>query len=145
MARMPIFGSSFGHVFVINGYGVDPNNEHAIHILDPLLLNVQPVGGWQSFESIIAEISGIWVGPASAPNAKENEASIGKDTDGDGIMDFDEQKRFHTDFKIQDTDGDGFSDKDDIRKYMFDSSGNYNPSSPDPDGDGKRRDLDSDE
>jgi hypothetical protein len=142
---MPFFGMPFGHVFVINGYGVDPGGDNALHILDPLLLNIQPVGGWQSYDNMIPLISGIWVGPASAPNARQDESSIWKDTDGDGIMDFDEQKRFHTDFKAQDTDGDGFTDKDEIRKYMFDSFGNYNPSNPDPDGDGKRRELDPDE
>jgi hypothetical protein len=94
---------------------------------------------------MVQAISGIWVGPASAPNARNDESSIAIDTDGDGIMDFDELNRFHTDFKLPDTDGDGFSDKDDIRKYVFDSSGNYNTTSPDVDGDGQRRELDPDE
>jgi hypothetical protein len=145
MARMPFAGLPFGHVFVINGYGVDSNGDHALYILDPLKMNLLPVGGLQSYASMVQAISGIWVGPASAPNARNDESSIAIDTDGDGIMDFDELNRFHTDFKLPDTDGDGFSDKDDIRKYVFDSSGNYNTTSPDVDGDGQRRELDPDE
>ena len=70
-------------------------------------------------------IEGIWVGPVSAPNAREDEKSIWKDSDNDGIMDFDEKKRFFTNPNDKDTDHDGVDDKSEIRQYIFDAQNNY--------------------
>jgi formylglycine-generating enzyme required for sulfatase activity len=75
-----------------------------------------------------------------------------QDSDGDGLVDFDERERFHTEPLNPDTDGDGVPDKDDMRGYLFDVSGRYSPVKTDIklaadwDGDGvpKERDPDND-
>lgn len=43
-----------------------------------------------------------------------------KDTDGDGLMDVDEQQKYRTDPTKKDTDGDGLSDGDEVLKYRTD-------------------------
>lgn len=47
------------------------------------------------------------------------------DSDGDGMVDFDEKHRFHTDAANRDTDDDCVEDKNDVRGYVFDLLGNY--------------------
>ncbi len=43
-----------------------------------------------------------------------------KDTDGDGLMDVDEQQKYRTDINNKDTDGDGLSDYDEVIKHRTD-------------------------
>jgi len=50
----------------------------------------------------------------------KDEDSIWKDTDGDGVYDFDETNRFHTDLNLKDTDSDCISDYLEIRRSVFD-------------------------
>ena len=79
--------------------------------------------------------------------ARSDEPTIWMDTDGDGIIDFDEINRFHTDPYKVDTDGDGIDDKTEIRSYTFlsdDSFDSFDIRKPDADGDGLRAELDSD-
>ena len=47
------------------------------------------------------------------------------DSDGDGLVDFDERNRFGTEWNNPDTDGDGVPDKADMRGYVFDNAGQY--------------------
>jgi len=100
---------------------------------------------WWSYDSL--DIACYYVPPASAPGVRSDESSIWTDADGDGIMDWDEQNRFHTQAGAPDSDGDGVWDKQDLREYVFDAAGNYSwhpwPS-PDFDQDGKRKELDAD-
>ena len=66
------------------------------------------------------------------------------DSDGDGIMDFDERRRFHTDPLRKDTDYDGVDDKNDIREYVFNAQHQYAKRVADLDNDGVRKELDPD-
>ncbi len=138
---VPIVG--LGHVRVINGYRVDNFNIKWVRILDPLQWFKSP--RWEVFASWNLVDDGTWAGPSSAPNARTDEASIGSDSDNDGIMDFDEQKRFFTDPSNKDSDGDGVQDKDEIRAYIFDSAHHFDYGNPDDDADGVRKELDPDE
>lgn len=52
------------------------------------------------------------------------------DTDGDGLLDGDEVRKYRTDPKVADTDGDGLSDGEEVNKWGTD------PLNPDTDGDG---------
>ncbi len=140
------------HISLIDGYRIHSDGKVQIRILDPL---VRPEysykGGWRNYPIPVPMssdkkqiIQGIWVGPASAPNAREDEKSIWTDADKDGIMDFDEQNRFFTEVFNRDSDGDGVSDKNDIREYVFNSKNEYAKNEADVDKDGLRKELDPD-
>jgi hypothetical protein len=143
----------FNHISIICGYRLaspDSDEVPQVRIFDPLIKN-DFYGGWVSYDSLKPGeddkkemIEGIWVGPVSAPNAREDEESIWKDTDNDGVMDFDEQKRFFTDKSKKDSDQDGVSDKNDIREYVFNAQNKYDKRDADWDNDGLRKELDPD-
>ena len=147
---------NFRHVTVVDGYRITyPGGEikEEIHTLDPLLTpEMNPNNGWRKYPipfpmNMAGEtetIEGVWVGPVSAPNARKDEDSIRIDSDEDGIMDFDEQKRFFTNPHKADSDNDGVSDKNDIREYVFDSLEMYSKRFADPDRDGLRKEVDPD-
>lgn len=123
------------HICVIDGYRVtyeNGNKKEEIHILDPMIKPCKDFyKSWREYpipNRIMGGteiIEGIWVGPVSAPNAREDEKSIWKDSDNDGIMDFDEKRRFFTNPNDRDTDHDGVDDKSEIRQYIFDAKNNY--------------------
>jgi hypothetical protein len=138
---LPIVG--LGHVRVIDGYRIDSLNIKWVRVLDPLVWFPSP--RWEAFTTWNSAASGTWVGPASAPGARGDEASIATDSDNDGIMDFDELKRFGTDPQKKDTDGDGKEDKEEIRGYIFNSANNYDYGNPDGNSNGVRKELDPNE
>jgi len=148
-------GTGILHICVVDGYRITDDNgskKQEVHILDPM---VKPQDdfklGWRQYPIPIAVgptrhevIKGVWVGPVSAPHARADEASIRIDSDGDGIMDFDERQRFHTDPLRADTDYDGVDDKNDIREYVFNAQHQYAKRVADLDNDGVRKELDPD-
>ena len=123
------------HICVVDGYRVTYDNDkrkNEVHILDPMIKPCKDFyKAWREYpipNHILGgteKIDGIWVGPVSAPNARQDEASIWRDSDNDGIVDFDEEKRFYTNPFDKDTDHDGISDKDEIRQLIFDAQNNY--------------------
>ena len=139
------------HISLIDGYRIHPDGKQEVHVMDPL---IRPSNdfykGWRQYPIPVPMskkkqiVWGIWVGPVSAPNAREDETSITTDSDQDGLMDFDEQKRFFTDVFNKDSDGDGVSDKNDIREYVFDAQNKYAKRDADSDKDGLRKELDQD-
>ena len=78
--------------------------------------------------------------------AKTQEPTIVVDSDGDGIVDFDEIERFHTNPHDPDTDHDGVGDKRDVYASVFDSGYGYAlyGTSRDQDNDGAAMELDPD-
>ncbi len=80
--------------------------------------------------------------PGSLVQAVNSDLLIFKDTDGDGLCDFDEFLRFHTDEDDSDSEGDGIEDKMEVYSYVF-GTGRF-PRKPDADGDGLRAELDPD-
>jgi hypothetical protein len=65
-----------------------------------------------------------WLAPAS-PALVSEEAEIYMDSDGDGVVDFDETQRFGTDPNNDDSDKDDVKDKEDIRAGVFDENYGY--------------------
>ena len=138
-ADRPVMFRRPGHMMVINGYRVDADGVEFIHVLDP----DQPPDfeRWQEYDT--QTIEGYWPGPASG-TGRTDEASVWTDSDGDGIMDFDEVVRFNLDPFSPDTDGDWVQDKQDMRAYVFDALGNYDKRDADFDGDSARKEADPD-
>ena len=116
-----------GHSLVIDGYEEGTNN---IHLLDPWSYwdgNDSHDGtGWRSYYGAYLNINFYYVWPtrAQVPSPRNDEASVSADSDGDGIVDFDEINRFHTSAYSSDSDGDGVPDKKEIISYCFDAAGN---------------------
>jgi hypothetical protein len=140
-ANRPIMFRRPGHMMVIDGYWEILGIGVFIHVLDP----DQPPDceRWQLY--ITQTIDGYWPGPASAPGVRSDEASVSADTDGDGIVDFDEENRFPTGHTDADSDDDGQPDKIDMREYVFDPSGGFSYRDPDgADNDGHRKEADPD-
>jgi hypothetical protein len=146
-------GGGSSHARVMDGY-FEAGTHQKIHILDPWTRDTGAGKdfGWVNYAD--DNIISYWVGPAGAagaPNVQSDEPSIwetrgvtGKDSDGDGIIDFDETKRFKTDPNLKDTDGDRVPDKEEIRSYVFNDTGAFSRRDADKDGDTKRKELDPD-
>jgi hypothetical protein len=139
-----------GHSRVLAGYleyGVPPETSEFLVILDP----------YDHLKYVRYEddnIKYVQVGPAGtdgAPNVKSDEdedndgiADTMDDSDNDGVCDFDELFRFHTGRLDADTDNDLVPDLQDIREYVLNTAGNYQLRKADFDGDGRRKELDTD-
>ncbi len=149
-ANRPLISLRPGHFRVIDGYREFQSGDQTvqqIHLLDPWN-NAR----WVNYTDDAT--STVWVGPAGssgAPNVRSDEDIDGDgirdtldDSDGDGLVDFDERERFHTNPNNSDSDGDGVKDKADMREYLFNNSGDYAPRRADWDGDGFRKELDPD-
>ena len=142
LAIIPSGGGT--HAVVIDGYD-DPDNtpntaDDRIHVIDP----------WTGTESIFAFASysfNSYYVPPSGAAARSNEQSLTQDSDGDGIVDFDETNRFKTDPNDPDSDGDLVRDHEEVRCYTFESDDSFDSDDsrkPDPDNDGLRAELDYD-
>ena len=128
-----------GHARLLDGY-FEVGIYQRIHLLDPWDREK-----WVKYAD--DNITHYWVGPAGttgAPNVKSDDPDLKKDTDGDGINDFDEKIRFKTDPTKADSDNDLVPDKLDIVGYVFLPTGEYSWINPDMDGDSKRKELDPD-
>ncbi len=149
------------HMRVVDGYWEISDTSRWVHVIDPVPADTNGCptctnGSWQAYDTFKDDHERAYVGPAGrngAPNVRSDEASIHTDSDGDGISDFDETRRFGTDPNKADTDGDWVNDKNDLAEYVFDDDsivGNYTytpgmtPNTSDYDGDGKRKELDWD-
>jgi hypothetical protein len=115
-ADRPVFGTIPGHGFVITGYYEDTTTRWVM-INDP------------SLGQYAVDLEGLrWtkyymISPDSLPVLSEPE--IGMDSDGDGIVDFDESERFGTNPNDPDTDKDNVKDLDDVRASIFDDHFGY--------------------
>jgi hypothetical protein len=135
----PIMTRKPGHLRTMNGYRVDDAGTQWVHIMDPWSGE-----RWETFTTWDGEAKGTWVGPVSAPNARNDETTVWSDSDNDGIMDFDEQIRFLTGRFDKDSDNDSVEDKNDIREYVFNAADAYNKRNADFDLDGNRKENDPD-
>lgn len=110
-AGRPIMSQAHSHMRVLAGYCRDRGAKGAwVLIYDPL---TGP--RVESFASWSATSDGTWVGPivssGAASPVRRDEPEVWSDTDQDGLMDFDEGRRFLTNFQVVDSDGDGVPDK----------------------------------
>lgn len=137
-------GANGAHSMVLNGYKIASNGKVYIH-----LLNTDNMGGseWRYYcdlsfwgidilatfavngiGAIIDAIAGTnisadmvfsyYVPPLYASGRSAN-ASVFNDSDGDGIVDFDEIQRFGTNPFNPDSDGDGINDYEEIYDYKM--------------------------
>lgn len=149
-AGKPFISLIPGHFRVVDGYREflsGGQTVQQIHLLDPWN-NAR----WVNYADDTTYV--VWIGPAGsngAPNVRSDEdvdsdsiRDTVDDSDGDGLVDFDEQNRFGTNPNNQDTDNDGVPEKLDVREYVFSNTGNYAPRSSDIDGDTLRKQIDSD-
>ena len=140
-AGAPIVAAQLpGHAIVITGYYEDGTTRYVM-INDPW---------WGQYAVDIAGVRWkyYWMtSPDSLPTL--NDPEINMDSDGDGIVDFDEINRFGTNPNDDDTDKDDLKDKDDLRASIFDDQWGYALSSlsflgRDYDNDGVKMELDED-
>jgi hypothetical protein len=122
------------HSVVMDGYNTNGNQAHRV---DPWTGSAS----WISYATW--NITEYHVPPAGA-SVRSDEAGVANDADGDGIVDYDEIVRFHTDATLADSDEDWVQDKKDVREYVFTNAGVYSLRNADMDGDGRRKELDAD-
>jgi len=125
-------------ITVIDGYDTEGQ---AVHVIDPLT-GTETIIPYDDLDVFV-----VWVAIGDSITARSDEPTVWMDSDVDGVVDFDEINRFHTDPYNPDTDQDGIDDKTEIRSYTFlsdDSFDSHDVRKPDADGDGLRAELDWD-
>lgn len=142
-AGRPLIRNTRTHSTVIDGYAIlrlsTAEELMFIRVLDPA--HKEPFS-WIEFES--PEIAYYLAPPRTGRPMRCDEPQITQDTDNDGLVDFDEINRLHTDPTISDTDNDLLPDMTDMYGYLFDPDGNYRMGNRDLDGDGVPKELDPD-
>ena len=131
-AGRPMAASNAEHAYVVTGYEVT-GGRRLISINDP----------WEN-QAYRDDVDGgatvqLWLMPAK-PTVFRQEAGVTADSDGDGVVDFDETERFQTDPNNKDSDGDQLPDKQDVITGVFDPKWGYAVAGHSPFG----RDFDSD-
>jgi hypothetical protein len=110
-------GPNSSHAAVATGYTVAAGRR-TVYVNDPWSGLVQ----YTVANSAASNPNDWWViytttGPL---RGRQQEASVTTDTDGDGIVDFDETERLRTDVNDEDSDKDGVGDKEDVASSVFD-------------------------
>jgi hypothetical protein len=113
-----------GHALVIRGYAEDAKGNRFLLVNDPFFgPGINPVHQYSLFPPFEPFSTGRWKGfvavPLSGIKVPPEEPEIALDSDRDGVVDFDESKRFSTDPLKADTDQDELTDKNDIRYSVF--------------------------
>jgi hypothetical protein len=136
----PVIALVPGHSLVISGYETSSGNTR-------LLVNDPAVG---SYTVTASSVNWTHAFSVSEPQIAGLEDSLLIDSDRDGILDFDESERFHTDPYTSDSDEDGIPDGAEVRASVFDDQFGYgrqhqlNTRDIDQDGLAMELDIDSD-
>jgi hypothetical protein len=138
-----IYSPDPSHFFVVVGYELQ-NGRKFLIVNDPWDGQVRLDLG--DADVVRFYVSWVYYVPAGDFTGRMQEATVTQDSDGDGVVDFDESQRFHTDPRSNDTDGDGVGDKQDIYASVFDNSYGYARfgTGRDEDNDGRPMELDPD-
>ncbi len=99
---------------------------------------------WIDIDSTSGVYNEFTFPPTTGRMTRNDEPEIQQDSDEDGLVDFDEIHRLHTDPNDVDTDGDNVNDKQDMLGYLFTRTGEYLKSERDFDNDGAAKELDPD-
>ena len=135
-AGRPIYWCTGGHVMILDGFHLN-GTTFEVHMLN----NDNDGNVYWAVLSTLA--FSFYFCPNAGTSGRNVDALVNTDSDGDGVVNFDESNRFGTDPNNPDTDKDGIPDMTDIFSY---SVARNPPINPDIDGDGLRaeRDYDSD-
>ncbi|MBN2442648.1 MAG: lamin tail domain-containing protein [Spirochaetales bacterium] len=127
----PLWYENGGHAMIIDGYRTQGG------VFQARFLNTDNNGtiAWRSWAN---EPFRWCLVPELGLTGKIKDSRLDTDSDGDGIMDFDEDERFPTDKDIPDSEWDGVFDKADVASYTLRGI------SADIDGDGTRAEVDPD-
>jgi hypothetical protein len=121
-AGRPIIATSPGHLFLIVGYRFESGDFSIFYQDEGGRREVLVDPAW-----LMGELSSYWIGLVPVAVASD-EPEVSADSDGDGIVDFDEIHRFETDENDPDTDGDGIDDKKEVRSSVWDPQHGYHRS-----------------
>ena len=143
----PVVATTNAHAFVVIGYGRNADGSFAY-----LTINDPAAGRYDFGPGLNAGPSGDFLDTfflmPPTPDALSDEPELAKDSDGDGVNDFDETKRFHTNPNAKDSDQDGVNDKQEISASVFDPKHGYSTGAAhdgrDFDHDGLAMELDPD-
>jgi hypothetical protein len=144
-AGRPVVATTPMHVFVITGYATT-NGKQLITINDPWSRSYQVDLANPQASALNNQFDTYFLLPAAVA-ATSDEPEIRQDSDGDGVVDFDETQRFHTNPNDADTDHDKVKDKQDLRASIFDTIHGYafgHPEGRDVDKDNIPKELDED-
>lgn len=122
--------TSTQHSMVMDGYALTQTDEFFVHFL-----NIDNYGNniWTKYDESEFDIDGEQYSVSSytiidsPQNVKKTDSLVFKDSDGDGLMDFDELYRFFTDPNEPDSDGDDVYDKTEIYSYTIRQRAQLNP------------------
>jgi hypothetical protein len=149
-AGIPVIRGMAEHQTVVDGYIIidfDGAERHYLRIVDPAHVGHgetywidMPYPG--SFHE--ATIAQFMFPPETGQPIRSDEEGVSHDSDGDGLMDFDEINRFPCDPYNDDSDFDGLTDKVDMVGCFYDREGWYWDRGRDIDGDGDPKETDPD-
>lgn len=140
-AGRPLGAANTKHAYVVTGYEISGGRQ---------LLSINDPWHGRAYKQDIGEKglpALLWLMPAN-PTVRKQEAAVTADSDGDGVVDFDESERFRTNPNDRDSDGDSLPDKQDIISGVFDPKWGYavrkDEFGRDFDSDGNPTELDKD-
>ncbi|MEJ2460650.1 MAG: hypothetical protein P8098_03360 [Candidatus Thiodiazotropha sp.] len=142
----PVLRAQPFHVVLVDGYRIlrrpapETGELHLVHVIDP---ETSEGGRWETPESGAHWTSYLFP-PTTGEPMRCDERSLQMDSDSDGLIDFDETQRFHTDPNNSDSDNDRLPDKIDMLGYLFNPDGSYFKRQRDLDGDGNAKEKDAD-
>lgn len=118
-AGRPMIATNSAHLFLIVGYRVRDGRFSFFY---------QDEGGRQEFPAnpsgLTQNLVSYWTGLAAA-TVSNDEPEVNLDSDDDGVVDFDETRRFGTDPERGDSDGDDVPDKREIHASVWDAEHGY--------------------
>ena len=112
-AGIPLYVWTERHVMILDAYRISLSGR-----MDVRLLNTDNDGTveWRVLKSLALE---GFIAANVNGSVRMSDARIHTDSDGDGMMDYDEIERFGTNPENPDSDGDGINDKTEVFSYMI--------------------------
>lgn len=157
LANGPVVVSRGGHLVIVDGCQEKTANNKTVrrvHVKDPWPGNKSVWTDYSAWVPLNQKDMVLWTLPPGDKNGIHQEPEIDMDSDGDGLMDFDEgtPRPFCSDRSDPDTEDDELPDKKEVEAYTFheerDHRGHDNDAAPrgfaDRDGDLKRSECDCD-
>lgn len=112
-AGIPLYVWTEGHVMLLDAYRISLSGRMDVRVLNT---DNDGTAEWRVLKS--SALKGFVAATVSG-NVRESDSRIHTDSDGDGLMDYDEIERFGTDPYNPDSDGDGIDDKTEIFSYTI--------------------------